>query len=93
MTEWFNNRGTGVAIGVDDPRLLLVGDGIPDWVRLPRELEGPDAGRELKVTGHFVAHCPKCKRENVRHLVLEDNYRNAECVPGCGFVTYRIRLV
>jgi hypothetical protein len=86
MTEWFNRKpGDFAAQGVDDPTMLLLGDGAPDWVRLPPEL----GGTQLKVQGAHAAPCPMCKGgSDVRHLELEGNYGVAEC-PRHGFVWYR----
>lgn len=88
-TEWFENDGSGVAQHVEDPCMLLVGDYIPDWVKIPEGLEG--AGRALRVLSHEAKVCPKCKTAIVRHLKLEESYGVAECRPGCGgFVWYRL---
>lgn len=94
MTEWFENRGTGVSKHVDDERVLIVGDYIPDWVHAPADLPTAESGRKLRVISHRNdVECPKCKTRLVRHLVLEENYFVAECnpnPPGCGFVWYRL---
>src|SRR5678816_1763620 len=59
-TEWFKNDGSGVAINEDDPCMLIVGDYIPDWVRVP--VESPlRPGDKLKVLGHEMKTCPKCR--------------------------------
>lgn len=35
-TEWFNRRpGDFASPGSSDPSLTIIGDGAPDWVRLP----------------------------------------------------------
>src|SRR3954470_2701367 len=89
-TEWFKNDGSGVSIHEEDPCLLIVGDYIPDWVRVPEE--SPVRGGEtLKVTGHTMKPCLMCAKE-VRHLTLEHGFYVAECKPGCGFVFYHIPL-
>jgi hypothetical protein len=85
MTEWFEKKaGDEVLIGKDEP-VLLIGDTLPDWVRLPPELGG---GR-LRVLRGFVAPCPKCCVGGpVTHLKLESDTYVAECKGGCGFVWY-----
>lgn len=85
-TEWFERRpGDLASQGTDDPSLVLVGDGVPDWVRLPAEL----GGGQVKVLGHHTAPCPMCKSQHpVRHLRLKRGYGVAEC-GRCGFVWYQ----
>jgi hypothetical protein len=86
MTHWFNRRpGDVVAEGVDDPTMSLVGDVVPDWVRLPPEL----GSAQIKVTGAFRAPCPMCRGGEVRHLEAEA-FRVAECSTH-GFVWYRTK--
>jgi len=87
-TMWFNREaGSTVAQGTDEPETLLVGDGAPDWVRLPPELGG---GQE-RVLGSHPAPCPMCKGDApVRHLELAGDLGVAECVKH-GFVWYRCR--
>lgn len=88
-TVWFKNDGSGLAECVDDPNMAIVGDYIPDWVRVPDE--SPDRpGEQLKVLGHTNAVCPKCQVKTCRILQLEHNFRVAECKPGCGFVFYKV---
>ena len=38
--EWFTNDGSGVSVHNEDPSMLLIGDGIPDCVKTPDDLEG-----------------------------------------------------
>ena len=85
-TEWFNRKAGSIAAqGSDDPTMLLVGDGPPDWVRLPPEL----GGARVKVEGSHTAPCPMCDGgPHVRHLELPDGYGVAEC-PIHGFAWYR----
>jgi len=84
-TEWFVRQpGDLVSPSVDDPKMAIVGCDVPDWVRLPPELDGA----QLRVLGHHEASCPKCSAGNVTHLELQDRYGVAECT-GCGFVWYR----
>lgn len=90
MTEWFKNDGSGVAVHTEDPRMLLVGDAPPDWVKVPDD-SPQRAGEQLKVIGCFERLCPKCQQRNTRVLRLEHNFRVAECQPnGCGFVFYKV---
>lgn len=88
-TEWFNNDGSGVSVHLEDPNLALIGDYIPDWIMIP-----PDSpalpGEKLRVTGHTFRMCPMCKAKRVRVLVLQHDFRVAECKPGCGFVFYKV---
>lgn len=86
MTEWFDRKpGSPVAQGSEDPTMLLIGDGVPDWVRLPPEL----GGARVKVLGAHEAPCPMCgKGPDVRHLELPDGLGVAECVRH-GFAWYR----
>jgi|SRR3954467_12360436 hypothetical protein len=86
-TEWFKNDGSGVAINENDPCMLIVGDYVPDWIRVPEE-SPVRAGEQLRVVAVKNGPCPKCKREPVRHLELEHSFGVAECKPGCGFVFY-----
>lgn len=89
-TEWFVDDGSGLLTQTDEfGGVLTVSVELPDRVRIPRN-SPRDAGRELKVLGAFPRLCPKCRRVVVRHVVLEDDYRYAECNPGCGFVLYRV---
>lgn len=91
-TVWFQNDGSGIALSEDDTGLIMVGDYIPDWVRVPAE-SPIRPGDKLKVLGYELKDCPKCKRSRpVRHLKLEDDFRVAECKPGCGFVFYRVSV-
>jgi len=88
MTERFQRKaGSSVAQGIDDPSMLLLDDGLPEWVRLPAELGGTQA----KVLGAHAAPCPMCGTgPNVRHLELPDSLGVAEC-PRHGFAWYRRR--
>lgn len=68
--------------------MYLVGDGAPDWVRLPSEL----GGARIRITGSFTGPCPVCSSGHpVKHLVLESTaIRVAECVDR-GFLWYRLK--
>ena len=89
-TEWFDRKpGDHASIGIDDPTMMLVGGGIPDWVRTPEAL----GRQQLGVRGYFMRQCPKCQCGIAcRHLVLDQRYGVAECKTGCGFVWYRERV-
>lgn len=87
MTEWFERRpGAMASQGTSDPKLVLVGDGVPDWVRLPAEV----GGIQVKVLAAFSERCPKCDCP-CRHLKLNGGICVAECTRGCGFLWYRPR--
>lgn len=38
-----------------------------DWIRVPSNFPGPEAGQQLRVTDHFRQQCPCCRVEMV-HL-------------------------
>lgn len=66
--------------------MYLVGDGTPDWVRLPPEL----GGHQERVKGSFMGPCPMCPSKHpVKHYVLE-TLRVAECEDR-GFLWYRVK--
>ena len=88
-TEWFKNDGSGVAEHVEDPHMFIIGDYIPDWIRVPDE-SPVRAGEKLKVLGYTNGVCPKCRVNTCRILQLEHDFRVAECKPGCGFVLYTV---
>lgn len=90
-TEWFTDDGSGIAIHNEDPNMAIIGDYVPDRIKLPEKLGAPDAGRELRVLKHWIGTCPKCKAWKVRYLMLEDRYCIAECNSNCGFVIARYR--
>ena len=57
MTEWFKKAaGARAARGIDEPRMLLIGDTVPDWVRLPAEL----GGMRVRVLEAYEGPCPRC---------------------------------
>lgn len=89
-TVWFKNDGSGIAPSVDDPNMAIIGDYIPDWILIPEE-SPQRAGEKLRVLGFFNETCPKCNVKKCRILVLEHNFRCAECKPGCGFVLYTVK--
>jgi hypothetical protein len=85
-TEWFEKiAGSDAALSTDDPHMLLIGDGVPDWVRLPPEL----GGQQVRVTHARMHTCPR-GNHTVRHLKLDhDNLGVAECQAHGGFLWYR----
>lgn len=88
-TAWFNRRpGDFASPSTEDETMLLVGNGDPDWVRLPSEL----GGARVRVSGSFRGPCPVCTSKHpVKHLVLEGTpFRVAECVER-GFLWYRLK--
>ena len=84
--EWFDREaGDTVAHSKNDPSMVLLGNGAPDWVRLPTEL----GGMKLRVRGHFRGACPACEAcPDCAHLSLDEGYGVAECVSH-GFLWYR----
>ncbi len=92
--EKFTKRpGSPALQSVDDPKMLLITDQVPDTVTLPPEL----GGGTCRVARAFRGTCPKCGDSHTaptdtRHLVLENStIRVAECPRSCGFVWYRMR--
>ena len=85
-TAWFQKRaGSDVHESTEDETMVLVGDVIPDWVRLPAEL----GGARVPVHGATAAPCPMCRDGHpVRHLKVEGSLGVAECRQH-GFVWYR----
>jgi hypothetical protein len=82
-TEWFDRSPGDVASpNVDDPSMLIVGAGSPDWVVLPAQL----GGERRRVTRSFVDACP-CGGHDVRHLHAGD-VGVAECRQ---FLWYRVK--
>lgn len=86
--EWFTKEpGSNVAIGSDDPKMLLIGVSQPDWVRLPPEL----GGVRVRVKSVGVGPCPRTGDHDVRHMELEGDVCVAECGAHGGFLWYRRR--
>ena len=85
MVERFEKRaGEPVMQGIEDPSMLVPGDTLPSWVRLPPELGG---GRR-PVEDAYIRACPSCHNTHeVRVLVLGD-ISVAEC-PDRGFLWFR----
>ena len=83
-TMWFDRKpGERVSVGKDDPAVLMISEGVPDWVRLPDEL----GGGKVKVSRAAIGPCPSCDtRHEVRFLILSGSpYTVAEC-PKSGFL-------
>jgi len=65
-TEWFDRKpGEGYIKPTDESRpegeqMVILGDKIPDWVRLPHTLAPPLAGLQARVVRHFASLCPLC---------------------------------
>jgi len=90
--ERFNKRaGSNVATSIDDASMQLVGDFVPDTVRLPPEL----GGHVARVLEARLAPCPRGEHL-VRHLALDSDPRAgsqvhvAECAEHGGFLWYRV---
>lgn len=76
-TKWFTRKpGDFASHGSDDPRELIVGNPVPDWVELPKEI----GSIKVKVLEAFVGPCPACQSGSVRHLRLEQGFHVAECL-------------
>lgn len=94
MTDWFERRAGELGAveadaSPDGPVMVLFGSDAPDWVKTPPEL-GPV--RQLRVLDQFWGTCPKCKSGVVvRHLVVSEGFRVAECEHACGFVWYKLK--
>ncbi len=86
MIAWFEKRiGEPIMVGTEDPTMLLLGDSIPDWVRLPPDL----GGRRVRVEAVGVDTCPRGEHD-VRHLRLSDcGISVAECPEHGGYLWYR----
>jgi hypothetical protein len=85
MTEWFDKTPGGVPTQEqgDGSVMALLGNDVPDWVRLPGAL----GGHRVRVLAASTGPCPTCDRA-VRHLSLPDGLAVAEC-PDAGFLWYR----
>jgi len=78
--------GSGVLVSMDEEEpIMIIGDTLPEWVRLPPEL----GGAKKTVLSGFMAPCPRCGvGGRVKHMRLEGDLYVAECKNGCGFVWY-----
>lgn len=74
-----------VSAPTEEPALLM-GSGVPDWVRLPDQL----GGTRVRVTEVVTRACP-CGKGDARHLLLGEatGICVAECPHGSGFMWYR----
>lgn len=86
MTAWFNKKaGTSFHESLEDETMALIGEIIPDWVRLPDQL----GGERRPVTGSTMAPCPICQNHTeVQHLQVQGGLGVAECSEH-GFVWYK----
>jgi hypothetical protein len=92
VEHFTREAGAGYSQSVEDPAMRLLGDPVPEWVELPREL---GSGRR-NVTGHREITCP-CGQHRTRELQLgpglnvETNDVTTLCVAECsgdGFIWY-----
>jgi len=79
--------GSDVSQGTDDPSVLLIAPGMPDWVAFPDMPEFGDlVGQRVRVSESFEAPCPMCEREHegdaplVTHIAVKDGWCVAECL-------------
>jgi hypothetical protein len=87
MTDWFTMQAGGlVHPHEEDPSMILIDMGVPDWVRLPPGL----GGHQCKVVSAENTTCVGCGDHNVRHLKLDVGVRVCEC-PERGFLWYTLR--
>ena len=79
--------GDRVLQSEEDPTMLLIYDGIPDWVRLPPEL----GGQRVDVKHGVRGDCP-CGEHETLILILDEptGIRVAEC-PVKGYLWHRLR--
>jgi hypothetical protein len=87
MVEWFEKApGSDVGRSEDDPAMLLVGIGTPDWVRVPPETGHGGQYRCLEVR---AGACPLPGHDHTcRHYVLNGPVWCAECADAGQFVWY-----
>ena len=80
--------GDRVLQSEEDPSMVLVYDGVPDWVRLPAQL----GGARVNVLHGVREPCPCGGDHGVLVLVLDEptGIRVAEC-PARGFLWHRPR--
>ena len=85
-TAWFEKvPGVDIAASLEDPAMALVGDLVPDWVRLPAEL----GGARVPVLERFTTGCLCRACGTVEHLRLPDGIAVAECLSGPSYLWYR----
>lgn len=85
MTEWFDKApGSDIGHSKDDPSMLLIGAGKPDWVRVP---EGTGHGGDYRRLELRVAKCPLHDHSCV-HYILDGPVCCAECAESGQFIWY-----
>lgn len=73
--EWFNfNAGDDVGQSSDDPAMLIIGIGKPDWV--PADTGHGGRYRCLELV---TAACPNCRTHDCTHYILDGPVSVAEC--------------
>lgn len=75
VVEFQKQAGSHVHESTEEPGMMIVGEVVPDWVRLPPQLGG---GRRV-VAGHRTCRCPCGSPHEVRELDLGENLFVAEC--------------
>lgn len=87
MVEWFEKApGSDIAASEDDPAMLLIGVGKPDWVRVPEDIGGGQY-RCLEVRS---GKCPALGHDHeCRHYLLNGPVSCAECTQDGVFYWYR----
>jgi hypothetical protein len=90
MVEWFNKQaGSDIGESKDDPRLLLIGLGKPDWVMVP---DGTGHGGQYRCLDLRVGPCPLPGHDHeCRHYLLDGPVWCAECTQEGKFVWYSRR--
>lgn len=85
--EWFDKKaGSDIGVSKDDPRMLLVGVGEPDWVQLPGDL----GGGTKRCLGVFLERCPCVGHDHeCLHYAIEGTIWCAECAESGQFLWYR----
>ena len=87
-TEWFNKiPGSDVAQSQEDERMLLLGVGVPDWVRVPADT---GHGGQYRCLAVVVGRCPRRGHNHqCRHYILDGPVCCAECQVDNQFLWYR----
>lgn len=88
MVEWFEKSvGSDVGQSEEDPSMLLIGVGKPDWVRVP---DDTGHGGQYRCLELRVGRCPlPGHAHSCIHYVLECDVWCAECTESGQFVWYR----
>lgn len=86
--DWFNKTpGSDIAESQDDPHMLLMGVGVPDWVNVPADTGYGGSYRCLEIR---LGPCPlKGHTEQVRHYILAGPVWCAECLVTGQFLWYK----